>query len=62
MSYYDYPNWQGTRYKELGWTKLGRSLYRFVDASTQACIGPYYATKTELFADMERFARLFGCN
>ncbi len=61
MSYYDYPAWQGSRYKELGWTKIDRNLYRFVDASTQNCIGPYYATKAELLADMDRFARDFGC-
>lgn len=57
-----------TRYTELnygptyptGWT-VRPDGWRFQDASTGNQIGPRYATRLELLADLERFASLFGC-
>ncbi len=50
-----------TRYKELCYVNCGRELWRFMDAATGKVIGPYYATKSELLADLERYAAAYGC-
>ena len=52
----------GTRYPELGYRKDSDTLWRIVDKSSGAAIGPHYRTKGELLADLDRFARDFGCN
>ena len=50
-----------TRYAELSYRQQDRALWRFVDNETGAAVGPHYRTKGELFADLERYAALFGC-
>jgi hypothetical protein len=50
-----------TRFPELGFVNQARGLWRFVDMSTGAVIGPCYARKDELLADLTRFATEFGC-
>ena len=50
-----------TRFRELDYRQDGTSLWRIVDAETGASIGPQYRTKTELLADLSRYARDFGC-
>ncbi len=49
-----------TRYPELGYEQIDKTTWRFVDLSTGKAIGPYYRNKTELLADLERFATQFG--
>jgi hypothetical protein len=50
-----------TRFKELGYIKCAASLWRIVDADTGSTIGPHYKTKTELLADLARYAKEYGC-
>lgn len=55
-----------TRYQELGYAHLDTNLWRFVDLIDGgtifgACTGPHYRTKAELLADLDRYAREFGC-
>lgn len=50
-----------TRFAELSYRQQARALWRFVDNETGAAVGPHYRTKDELFADLERYACLFGC-
>ena len=49
-----------TRYPAIGYTQVMPGLWRFVDKETGACIGPQYKTRSELLADLSRFATLFG--
>lgn len=49
-----------TRFNGIGYRHDGVALWRFVDISTECSIGPYYATKAELLADIERYATVFG--
>jgi hypothetical protein len=51
-----------TRCPELGYCKLSDGLWRIVDNSTGNCVGPHYRTQTELLADLNRYARQFGCD
>lgn len=50
-----------TRYPELAYVRVDRVTWRFADASTGANIGPYYRTRVELLADLDRYAAFFGC-
>ena len=52
-----------TCFEELGYVCDGPGLWRVVDLSDgrQARVGPQYRTKVELLADLERYARFFGC-
>lgn len=50
-----------TRYAELGYRQDVPDLWRIVDRTTRASIGPQYRTKGELFGDLDRLARDFGC-
>lgn len=50
-----------TRFPELGYACDAPGLWRIYDTSTGGAIGPFYATKAELLADLARFAREFGC-
>lgn len=50
-----------TRFKDIGYRRDAPNLWRFVDMSTDASIGPQFRTKAELLADLNRFATLFGC-
>lgn len=57
-----------TRFPELGYTFTSDKCWRFVDIDNSynigrtSCIGPCYRSKTELLADLERYARQFGCD
>ncbi len=50
-----------TRFPELNYQRVIPGLWRFIDASTLATVGPHYSTERELLADMQRYAELFGC-
>ena len=51
-----------TRFKELGYRNDGRGLWRIYDVSDgEAAVGPFYASKMELLADLPRYAREYGC-
>jgi len=50
-----------TRYRELEFAKIEPGCWQFIDAETKSQIGPHYASKAELLADLERYAREFGC-
>lgn len=55
-----------TRYPELGYVNQQAGLWRVVMMETTTnsrlgTIGPYYHTKQELLADLNRFAAEFGC-
>lgn len=52
---------QPTCYPPLGYRRVDRSTWCYVDLSDGAVIGPYYRTRTELLADLERYAAHFGC-
>lgn len=49
-----------TRYAELGYEEQDRDLWRIIDTSTRAAIGPHYKSRAELLGDLDRFAREFG--
>lgn len=54
-----------TRYAELWYRNDAEGMrkkacWRFVDASTNASVGPQYPDRIELLADLDRFAREFG--
>ncbi len=55
-----------TRFKELGFTNQEPGLWRFVDISEgidrdrPRTIGPMYASKAELLADLTDYAAQFG--
>ena len=57
-----------TQYPELGYLKVGMACWRVIDLSDNPApddspivIGPQYRTKTELLADLNRFAKVYGC-
>ena len=52
-----------TRFKELGYRCDGPSLWRIYDIRDDppAAVGPFYKTKAELLADLDRYAAEFGC-
>lgn len=49
-----------TQYPELGYRMDSVANWRIVDTETDASIGPCYASKAELLADLYRFAKEFG--
>ena len=49
-----------TRYAELGYRQDGPRLWR-IYAETGHAIGPCYASKAELLADLDRYAHDYGC-
>ena len=52
-----------TRYKLLGYQHFGHRIYgcwRVVDKQTGNPIGPQYARKCELLADLDRVAEVYG--
>ncbi len=51
------PNITRTRYDVLSFSRVERGSWRFIDSQTQEAIGPSYATRAELLADVESFAR-----
>jgi hypothetical protein len=57
-----------TRYAELGYEHRG-DHWRILDLhngprpdGTAEGIGPYYATRAELLADLDRYAASYGCD
>lgn len=52
-----------TRFKTLGYRQDAPDCWRIIDRSSTpgAAVGPQYASRGELFGDLERFAREFGC-
>jgi hypothetical protein len=51
-----------TRYAKLGYRKDGPDLWRLCTTEDGCAVGPHYASKAELLADLERFAAEFGCD
>ncbi len=51
-----------TRFAELAYTQTGPGLWRIVATDTGNTIGPFYATKAELLADLARYAKDYGCD
>ena len=57
-----------TRFSALGYMLVVPGVWRFVDISERMpvswgdcrCVGPQYATKAELLADMESYAKRGG--
>ena len=56
------PQARPTRFKELGYRLEAPNTWRVIDMSTDCAIGHAYRTKTELLADLARFAKDFGCD
>ena len=53
-----------TRFSVLGYRCDGRGLWRIYDVEDRnsiAAVGPQYATKAALLADLERYANEYGC-
>jgi hypothetical protein len=51
-----------TRFAELGYEQHAPGLWRIMSLDTPAAVGPHYASKAELLADLERYATFYGCN
>jgi hypothetical protein len=54
-------NYRPTRFAELGYMKQGTALWRIIAVDTGNAVGPFYATKAELLADLARYAKDYGC-
>ena len=52
-----------TRFPELGYRQDGPGLWRIyaLDDGRESAVGPFYPTKAELLADLDRYAREYGC-
>lgn len=53
-----------TRFASLGYRCDGHGLWRIYDVDdrdSMAAVGPFYRTKAELLADLERYASEYGC-
>ena len=57
------PTPRRTRYPELGFRQDGPRLWRIIDLCDDmaSAVGPFYATRAELFGDLARYAGVFGC-
>ena len=53
--------YQPTRFKELGYYNWGR-CWCFLDRETESQVGYTYQSRAELLADLDRYAKEFGCN
>jgi len=53
-----------TRFPELGYRFDGPRCWRIYDITDkrEAAVGPFYASKAELFADLDRYAKDYGVN
>ena len=49
-----------TRFDEIRFHQPFPGVWRFVDADDRD-VGPQYATRAELLADLERYAAEYGC-
>ena len=59
-----HPSIRPTRYDALGYRCDGRGLWRIYDVmelDSIGAVGPQYRTKAELLADLDRYAKQFGC-
>ena len=54
-------DYRPTRYTELGYAKHAPGLWRIIATDTGSAIGPHYAGKAELLADLSRYAKDYGC-
>ena len=50
-----------TQYQELGYRMDSPGNWRVVATETDQSIGPHYASKQELLADLPRYASEYGC-
>lgn len=50
-----------TRFPELGYEQHAPGLWRIIALDTGSAVGPHYPSKTELLADLERYAQEYGC-
>jgi hypothetical protein len=50
-----------TRFPELDYQMQGRGNWRVIDNDGGHAVGPSYASKIELLADLPRYAREYGC-
>lgn len=50
------PGPRPTRYPELGYADHGNGLWRIVTMEDGSGVGPHYASKAELLADLGRYA------
>ena len=50
-----------TRYEALGYRQDGPGLWRIYARDGDAAVGPHYASRTELLADLARYAKDYGC-
>lgn len=55
----DFGRISETRYAELGFQHYGK-LWRIIDRQTGSAVGPHYKTKSELLADLDRYAAVYG--
>ena len=51
-----------TRFAELAYANHAPGLWRIIATDTDQAVGPFYASKAELLADLDRYATSFGCN
>lgn len=51
-----------TRYPELGYEQHDKGLWRIMALPEGQAVGPHYASKAELLADLNRFASDYGLN
>ena len=49
-----------TRFSGLGFTKIAPSHWQFIDLESGSQIGPRYASKAELLADLSDYAQRAG--
>lgn len=51
-----------TRFSELGFAKVAPGLWRIIALEDGCAVGPHYARKDELLADLTRYAIEYGCS
>ena len=53
---------RSTRYSTLFYAYIDVGLWRFVVCDNGCChaVGPYYRTRVELLADVDRYAGVYG--
>jgi hypothetical protein len=50
-----------TRYPNLYYQMIMPGCWKIIDSTTGQSVGPSYLTKDELLADLDRFAKVYGC-
>ena len=56
------PEYRPTRYKQLGYFNWGPRHWQFMALDGFAPVGKIYPTKAELLADIDRYAKFYGCD